>query len=473
MTSASRRRLAKMLDHLPPATIVATAAAPTGFFSQQKRVAMKDERSPDPLDPLPSTPEHYNVKGCGQVGLTQEEADHFREFGFIIKRGLIPREALQPFVDLWWEQPPVIAAGISREDTSTWVQPGKRWPADQRWATSSNWLGVQPWPGPEDARPAATVGARVGRQPHGCGGNGWKWHGLGHDPDFVNATSAHPNMLHVVEALLGGPVRRPRRNRGCYTVFPRSDRGVDAKLGPHNDGAPTELMAVTNLTEVSARSGGFTIWPTSPQQLYPTSKEAYNWVATPASRQAMDRIRSTVTPLEFVGGPGDVVLAHGLIVHSAGLQQSENQIRRAIVQDFNKVRARGPLRWTAAGKAGGKGAGVSRDGLFVFPTDDPDPADGNREVTTPWHHDGNEWVADARPPLDDMWAEWNLGKSTPIGDVVDEPAWWEKYDLPMLPDPGTQRGGGGCPAVRLDQIANYEGGGVWRVRHRGEDWLQV
>ena len=458
-----------MLDHLSPATIVATAAVPTG---QQKRAAMKDERSPDPLDPLPSTPEHYNVKGCDQVGLTQEEADHFREFGFIIKRGLIPREALQPFVDLWWEQPPVVAAGISREDTSTWVQPGKHWPADQRWGTSSNWLGDQPWPGIEDPRPAATVGARVGRQPHGCGGNGWKWHGLGHDPDFVNATSAHPNMLHVVEALLGGPIRRPRRNRGCYNVFPRSDRGVGAKLGPHNDGAPTELMAVTNLTEVSVRSGGFTIWPTSPQQLYPTSKEAYNWVSTPSSRQAMDRIRSTVTPLEFVGGPGDVVLAHGLIVHSAGLQQSENQIRRAVVQDFNKVRARGPLRWTAAGKAGGKGVGVRRDGLFVFPTDDPDPADGNREVTTPWHHDGNEWVADARPPLDDMWAEWNLGKSPPIGHVVDEPAWWEKYDLPMLPDPVTQRGGGGCPAVRLDQIASYEGGGVWRVRHRGEDWLQ-
>ena len=49
---------------------------------------------------------------------------------------------------------------------------------------------------------------------------------------------------------------------------------------------------------------------------------------------------------------------------------------------------------------------------------------------------------------------------------------WEKYDLPMLPKDGTQRGGGGCPAVRLDQIADYEGEGVWRVRHRGEEWLE-
>ena len=102
----------------------------------------------------------------------------------------------------------------------------------------------------------------------GAGGAGWKWHGLGHDPEFVKASSAHPNMLSVVEALLGGPVRRPRRNRGCYSVFPRSDGGAGMRLGPHNDGAPTELMAVMNLTEVGPRAGGFTIWPTSPQVMH-------------------------------------------------------------------------------------------------------------------------------------------------------------------------------------------------------------
>ena len=47
----------------------------------------------------------------------------------------------------------------------------------------------------------------------------------------------HPRMLHVVEALLGGPVRRPRRNRGVYSVFPVS--GGKTRLGPHNDGNPT------------------------------------------------------------------------------------------------------------------------------------------------------------------------------------------------------------------------------------------
>jgi hypothetical protein len=95
-----------------------------------------------------------------------------------------------------------------------------------------------------------------------------------------------------------------------------------------------------------------------------------------------------------------------------------------------KVRTRGPLRWRAAGKHSGKGGSAGRDGVILLPTgagpdcplhggrgglssargltalhprggpDNPpdDPPDGEREVTTPWHHDGNEYVADERVP---------------------------------------------------------------------------
>jgi hypothetical protein len=81
---------------------------------------------------------------------------------FIVKRGLIPREELQPFIDLWWEQPPVRAAGLSPDDTSGWLEPGTHWPKAQRWATSKNWLGDQPWPEPEDERPAGAENAFFG-----------------------------------------------------------------------------------------------------------------------------------------------------------------------------------------------------------------------------------------------------------------------------------------------------------------------
>jgi hypothetical protein len=89
-------------------------------------------------------------------------------------------------------------------------------------------MGDSAWPGAEDPRPGASVGAGVGRQPHGCGGNGWKWHGVGHDPSFVDATSAHPNMLHVVEALLGGPVRPAMALRRPLGLASDS---ADAQLG--------------------------------------------------------------------------------------------------------------------------------------------------------------------------------------------------------------------------------------------------
>ena len=118
---ASGRRLGLTLAHLRcSASIAAADSNPnkqsSGFFAEQKKVAMKDGASPDPLDPLPSTREFYNVKGCDEVGLTPEESAHFREFGFIIKRGLIPQADLQPFIDLWWEQPPVITARVSPDD---------------------------------------------------------------------------------------------------------------------------------------------------------------------------------------------------------------------------------------------------------------------------------------------------------------------------------------------------------------------
>ena len=44
----------------------------------------------------------------------------------------------------------------------------------------------------------------------------WRWHHIGHDPAFLDASSNHPNVLTVLEAIMGGPVRCANRNRG-YT----------------------------------------------------------------------------------------------------------------------------------------------------------------------------------------------------------------------------------------------------------------
>ena len=88
--------------------------------------------------------------------------------------------------------------------------------------------------------------------------------------------------------------------------------------------------------------------------------------------------------LEFTGKAGDVIFCHGWIVHSAGIHETD-RIRMAAVQDFNKVRERSHMRWTAAGKNGGPRINGDMDGVFRFSGEsDDDPADGHREVTNQW-----------------------------------------------------------------------------------------
>ena len=431
-------------------------------------------KEPPTMPPRPSLPE-TDPPGAETLGLSPEEAIQFREQGFVIKRGLIDDRTFRPILDLWWLQPPVTEANVVRVDPDSWVAPGDRWPEENRWGLAKNWMGRSPWPTPEDERRGAAVGERVGRLPHKLTrdliNDVWRWHGIGHDPAFVAATSAHPNVLHMAEALMGGPIKRPRRNRGVYAIFPRDRSGPVSKLGPHMDQSMTEMIVITYLEDVEPGSGGYTFYPTSPQLLYPTSEQALNWVATDRSKGVMDHVKTNVQPIEFAGKAGDVLFCHGWMVHSAGIHESD-KIRMAVVQDFNKVRPRSHMRWTAAGKHGADRVSCDMNGVFAVPVDgDDDPADGDREVTNQWIMDSNEFVQSRHSPLDDMFAEWNLGRRGVQGHVVDEPAWWEKYDLPLLPTGKVPRGGGGMPAVPLDKIARYQGDGRWKVDSLANDWM--
>lgn len=457
-----------------PHSISPTAAPIPAPTPKDPESAFSSKMPPARL-PRSATPD-LDPPGADRLGLSPEEVEQFRRFGFVIKRGLIPQQAFSPFLDLWWQQPPATAASLDRNNRSTWAAPGVHWQVENRWGLTRNWMGDSAWPAAEAARAGANVGERVGRLPYkltqDLSNDVWRWHGIGHDPDFVAATSAHPRVLHMAEALMGGPVKRPRRNRGIYAVFPRAPDGPASKLGPHMDASMTEMQVVTYLEDVEPNSGGFTIYPGSPQLLYPTSTQALNWVASDASTEAMDYIKANIQPLEFVGKAGDVIFCHGMMVHSAGIHEGDN-IRFAVIQDFNKARRRSHMRWTAAGKNGGSRINCNMDGVFAFPTEhgDDDPADGEREVTNQWIMDSNEFVLDRRPPSADMFEEWNLGQHAVTGNVINEPAWWEKYRLPLLPDAGMPRGTGGTPAVPLSSIAHYDGNGNWHVRSRANDWM--
>lgn len=453
-----------------------------GFIMRRPSALPPDPESafggsvPPAHQPIASTPD-LDPPGANTLGLSPEEIAQFKQTGFLIKRGLIPPSEFAPFLELWWHQPPIIEAGIRRNEPASWVTPGKHWPDENRWDLANDWMGGSAWPSPTDERPGAEIGERVGRLPHrltrGFVNDVWRWHGIGHDEEFVAATSAHPNVLYMAEALMGGPVKRPRRNRGIYSVFPRDPSGEKSKLGPHMDQNMAELIVVTYLEDVEPQSGGFTIWPTSAQALYPTSEQAFNWVATEHSVTAFDDVMTNVPPLEFVGKAGDVIFCHALTIHSAGLHET-GKVRLAAIQDLNRVRPRSHMRWTAAGKRGGPRVSCSMDGVFDFNTGEgsDDPSDGLREVTNQWIMDSNEFVLARRAPGIDMFEDWNLGERPVEGDVVDEPPWWEKYNLPMLPVGDVPRGGGGMPAVALADIADYKGEGIWQVESRANDWMK-
>ena len=426
-------------------------------------------KTPPALMPR-TTPTADDPAGADRLGLTPEEIEQFRRDGYLIKRNLLLGDLYRPILDLLWQQPPITQAGVLRDRPETWVSPGDRWPKENRWGLSSNWMGSEPWPRPGDARPGGAVGERVGRLPYKLTrdrtNDVWRWHGIGHDPDFVGRTTGHPNVMHMAEALLGGPIKKPYRNRGVYAVFPCDLEGPDSALGAHMDQNMTELMVVTYLDDVEPGGGGFTIWPGSPQMLYPTSEQAFNWVATGASHEAMDKVKAEVQPVEFTGKAGDTLFCHGLMVHSAGIHQGRG-IRFACIQDMNKSRARTHMRWTVAGKHGGPRIHCDMDGVIrIDASTGDDPADGDREVTNQWIMDSNEFVVSREPPRSDIFGEWNLGQVPVTGEVVDEQPWWERYDLPMTPGEGMSRGTGGTPAVALKDIADYEGEGVWRVRRR-------
>jgi hypothetical protein len=179
-------------------------------------------------------------------------------------------------------------------DPSTFVDPF----TNDGWGPSAEVVvEAERYPRVNRPYPAQVSGTRIGCQK------------LGGDPAFVDATAAHPRVLQMVEALVGGPVKRPHRNRGLYVNFPSTDE--EASLGPHSDTMPAEVFGMVYLDDVPPNSGGTTIWPTSPQRLYPTLDAEHRCGFRPNPRYSpeFENILATVDPLEFVGSAGDVSTA--------------------------------------------------------------------------------------------------------------------------------------------------------------------
>ena len=266
------RRLADHLCRVP----AAAADAPEAAAGEDERYWNADgppeSRILEPAE-ITTKDDLYSARSAR---LSPEEATFFRQNGYIIKRQLILPADLQPFVEqLWQEAPPEVV----REDMSTWVDPGKRW--------------------------------LVGTGGHGSNlhafsdTSNWWWGGIGHDEAFLAATSRHPKVLSIVESLLGGPIHRPNRNRGLYTIWPSSEAKLT--LGPHVDSQGEELLATTLLGDVGHHDGPFTFWPGSHALMWNASDQETNWLQNENFLPLMQQCKASIRPRTFTGACGDTL----------------------------------------------------------------------------------------------------------------------------------------------------------------------
>jgi hypothetical protein len=180
----SHRRLGPLATHLRP--LKPTPAAHDNAFVGEK---WNDGQLLAPRE-ITQADQGCPAGDSQTAELTKAEAEQFRLTGYLIKRGLIPAEELQPFVQRLWDAAPDC---VSRDQPESWVDP--------------RWVNTPPdRPGHGSNYQVLSGDAR------------WWWGEIGHDPAFMSATCRHPKVLHLVESLLGGPIKLPSRNRGLYTV---------------------------------------------------------------------------------------------------------------------------------------------------------------------------------------------------------------------------------------------------------------
>ena len=253
-------------------------------------------------------PEVFADAGRASSGPTLADADiaHFKEHGFIVKRGLIDDASVfSQIADHLWDNVP--RSVLRRHDPKTWLA---AWNGK---GESGNFWRDEDVP-------------RVGR----CARGNWKMRspgasGIGTEPFLVQGIANHPRMVAIASAFLGGEIKQARRVRGIYAVFPKPP-SAPGRLGPHADYMAAQISAMALASDIRPGGGGFTLWPGSHRLLHPHWDTVHGGKMSPERgegfRLARDAVLRDITPLEFTGQAGDVVFWHPRMLHSAGVNDS-------------------------------------------------------------------------------------------------------------------------------------------------------
>lgn len=232
--------------------------------------------------------------------INREEAEFFKEFGYVIKRGLLTNKSqLGKAIDHLWSKAPDDI--LDRNNPDSWTNsPGDKWKEEYH----------------------AEMGMLYGTN--------WKMRsrgpsGIGTEKFLVDEIANHPLMHSVAESFLGGRIKRSERVRGIYAVFPLP-HGKSGTLAPHGDYMASQVSAMVLVSDTKPNCGGFTLWPGSHTLLHMKWDRVHGSTITgdrvEGYRETRDRILREITPLEFTGACGDVIFWHPRLIHSAGVNRS-------------------------------------------------------------------------------------------------------------------------------------------------------
>mmetsp|Transcript_21955 Transcript_21955/g.39854 ORF Transcript_21955/g.39854 Transcript_21955/m.39854 type:complete len:392 (-) Transcript_21955:41-1216(-) len=256
------------------------------------------------------------VEGCL---VSKAELDFFRKFGFLVKKGLLSPPKLEVIMQSVWDEIEQIPSTgqLTRSKPESWVDPG--------WETAR-----LPWSGPYKGR------APVFRVK---GQNELKLHAFGASEPLLDLVPHDTAVQSIAKLLLGENLKEVQRTRGVYALFPTKEG--NKMLGPHIDKSAQQLNVCAYLDDIPARSGGFTVWPSSHSMIYPAMELESNF--SPKAEvfaENLNQCLQRIVPMELVGSAGDVIFWHGRTVHSAGVHVGRS-IRFAVFADFQLRAAEG------------------------------------------------------------------------------------------------------------------------------------
>lgn len=228
--------------------------------------------------------------------LTTDEIDHFKEYGYVLKRGLLDPTLMAHARDALWAGAP---APLKRDDPTTWVGPFAEKCDD-----------------PNSVRNGFT----------------WKYRAPGSDGWMKELLPLNVNVRAIAEQLLGaGNVQPPERLRGIYCMLPEGDR-PEHPYHFHIDQHPFHLGVVAYIDRVEPNGGGFSVWPETHRIFYPLFETQHTFTPKPDA-QALIKEVDQQPHVDCFGDAGDVVFWHHRLGHSAGHNRSRN-IRQAVLYDF-------------------------------------------------------------------------------------------------------------------------------------------